>query len=353
MIKVLSLIVVVCLTGLVGKASCTLSYEKASPDYLHGSCFFPVNLIPNTLEKTQYWNAYLSSDQGPMVAFLNWPNTGTGECWGRTYCWPDFFQPDVIYRPFTNHVIFEQRIRSYEVTSISGPCDVSEDKYDANVQTCYVPLTACNNTTFINKCYMYGGDYDFSTCTCQGCDTCGGSPIVIDVNGDGISLTGPDNGVDFDLNANGTRDRLGWTMANSDDSWLALDRNTNGNIDNGAELFGDFTPQPAGPNKNGFLALAEFDKESNGGNGDGLIDSRDSIFNQLRLWQDVNHNGIAEAGELHKLSSLNVETLDLDFKESKKLDQFANEFRYRAKIRDSKQGSVGRWAWDVFLSHNQ
>jgi hypothetical protein len=200
---------------------------------------------------------------------------------------------------------------------------------------------------------MYGGDYDFSTCTCQGCDTCGGSPIVIDVNGDGIGLTGPENGVDFDLNGNGTRDRLGWTMANSDDSWLALDRDTNGNIDNGTELFGDFTPQPAGPNKNGFLALAEFDKESNGGNGDGLIDSRDSIFNQLRLWQDVNHNGIAEAGELHTLSSFNVETIDLAFKESKKLDQFGNEFRYRAKIRDSKQGSVGRWAWDVFLSHNQ
>jgi len=71
------------------------------------------------------------------------------------------------------------------------------------------------------------------------------------------------------------------------------------------------------------------------------------------LWQDVNHNGIADAGELHTLSSLNVETLDLDFKESKKLDQFGNEFRYRAKIRDSKQGSVGRWAWDVFLSHRQ
>jgi hypothetical protein len=84
-----------------------------------------------------------------------------------------------------------------------------------------------------------------------------------------------------------------------------------------------------------------------------LIDSRDSIFNQLRLWRDVNHNGISEADELHTLSSLNVEALDLDFKESKKLDQFSNEFRYRTKIKDTKQGSVGRWAWDVFLSHSQ
>ncbi len=205
--------------------------------------------------------------------------------------------------------------------------------------------------TLINKCYMYGGDYDFTTCTCLGCDTCGGSPIVVDINGDGIALSGPQQGVEFDLNGNGTRDRLGWTNANSDDAWLALDRNGNGNIDNGAELFGDYTPQPAGPNKNGFLALAEFDKAANGGNGDGVINKQDSIFTSLRLWQDTNHNGIAEPNELRTLGSLNVKAFDLDFKESKRVDQHGNEFKYRAKVKDSKDGNVGRWAWDVFLAH--
>ena len=202
------------------------------------------------------------------------------------------------------------------------------------------------NTTFASRCMRFGGDYDFLSCTCSGCDYCGGSPIVIDIAGDGIALTGPSDGVDFDLNGNGTRDRLGRTRPDSDDAWLALDRDGNGTIDRGAELFGDFTAQPPSSNKNGFLALAQFDS-----NRDGVIDSRDSVFENLRLWQDKNHNGISEPEELHLLAELNVKALELDFKESKRVDEFGNEFKYRARVKDTKDGSVARWAWDVFLSH--
>lgn len=175
------------------------------------------------------------------------------------------------------------------------------------------------------------------------------TPIVIDIDGSGFHFTSATDGVWYDFYGTGQNIRISWTAAGSTNSWLVLDSNNNGTIDNAREMFGNITPQPFSAAKNGFLALAEYDKSVAGGNEDRKITSQDTVFSSLRLWMDTNHNGTTEPAELHALSEFGLETLELDYKESKRTDEHGNQFRYRAKVKDAHNAQLGRWAWDVVL----
>ncbi|MCI0387999.1 MAG: hypothetical protein MOB07_04430, partial [Acidobacteria bacterium] len=221
------------------------------------------------------------------------------------------------------------------------PCDSSADCSQFS-WSAILPYDFC-----INDCP--NGYYLQFNSSGEYCCSLEPSPIVIDVAGNGFSMTSAEDGVDFDFAGTGRKLHLSWTAAGSDDAWLVLDRNGNGKIDSAKEMFGNVTQQPHSRLANGFLALAEFDQQVRGGNGDGQIDNRDSIFANLRLWIDTNHNGISERTELHTLSEFGLAILELRFRESNRTDEYGNRFKYRAKVRGLRGEDGGRWAWDVFL----
>ncbi len=181
----------------------------------------------------------------------------------------------------------------------------------------------------VADCYAQGADYYWNGGECVWTP---GSPIIIDTAGDGYHLTSVDEGVRFDLDADGTPERVAWTRAGSDDAFLALDRNGNGRIDDGAELFGNYTKVAAQSDAtaaNGFEALKFFESPLSGpvGSIDGTIDARDPAWSRLLLWRDLNHNGISEPDELQTVAAAGLAAIGTEYKTKKKVDRYGNEFR--------------------------
>lgn len=172
------------------------------------------------------------------------------------------------------------------------------------------------------------------------------SPLLLDLNDDGFELSSSTDGIYFDLDGDGTPERLSWTLPGTDDGWLALDRNGNGVIDDGTELFGNFSPQTESDAPNGYRALSVFDDPSHGGNGNQRIDPGDEIYGQLCIWVDADADGACSPQELTSLTDFGVRWIQTRYRRSRAVDEYGNEFRYwsRAKI-----GRRVVWTSDVFL----
>ncbi|WP_235525399.1 C97 family peptidase [Photorhabdus heterorhabditis] len=135
------------------------------------------------------------------------------------------------------------------------------------------------------------------------------TPLVIDLTGDGITTILENGNLFFDHDNNGIIESSGWIESSS--AFLVWDKNKDGKINNGSELFGNNSILKNG-NKadNGFTALADLDD-----NGDGIFDQNDSLWHSLELWIDANRDAITDSGELHKLSESGISSINLAYKE--------------------------------------
>ena len=171
-------------------------------------------------------------------------------------------------------------------------------------------------------------------------------PLTLDLDGDGIetSTVAGWNGLMFDHDADGVKEGTGWVS--SDDGLLALDRNGNGVIDSGRELFGDNTLLSNGELAfDAYEALADQD-----GNGDGKIDASDAVFNDLRIWQDKNSDGISQADELHTLNDLGIKSISTG-STATAINQKGNAIT-AASTYERIDGSTGQTGSLVFGSSN-
>jgi hypothetical protein len=172
------------------------------------------------------------------------------------------------------------------------------------------------------------------------------SPVIIDVDGSGYHLTSAAGGVLFDFGGRGHLVRVAWTAPGSSNAFLVLPRN--GRVDDGSELFGNLTPQPASARPNGFAALAVWDQPGHGGNGDAIIDPADAIWPRLRLWQDTDHDGKVQPGELHTLAAFGITGISVRYRAVGGADRYGNRYGYATAVDGS--GPAAAIAYDFFLT---
>ena len=152
------------------------------------------------------------------------------------------------------------------------------------------------------------------------------SPLIIDMDGNGIKTISINKNVLFDLDNNLFAENTGWV--DKGDAFLVWDRDGNSMIDSGNELFGNHSLLQNGEKAaNGFAALAELDS-----NKDKVFDASDEAWAKLQLWFDHNQNGISEEGELIRLADSQIKNINLNYQDINRTDESGNTHRQHSSV---------------------
>ncbi len=177
-------------------------------------------------------------------------------------------------------------------------------------------------------CMIYEGTTGRCVTNCETCIT----PLVVSFDGGVVPLEGRGGRFDFGDGPVATA----WPGASV--AWLTLDRDANGRIDDGTELFGSATPLRSGARAtNGFAPLAELDT-----NRDGRISALDPAWAALRLWYDLDGDHASSPDELFTADAQGLVSLDLAYTVAPRCDALGNCERERARVlhRDAPDGPV-------------
>jgi hypothetical protein len=210
----------------------------------------------------------------------------------------------------------------------------SEHSYVENGQTTDLPdrviTLYAGEPDLEGECWALGNYWNGNTGLCEiNPDGSNGSPIIIATGrSSNYKLTSAQDGVLFDIDGDGSPEQIAWTPADAEIAFLALDRDGDGYITSGKELFGDHTLPGS---SNGFAALGRMVLESNGGVRRGSVSSDDPLFARLLLWTDSNHDGISEPGELRAASEL-LSDIGLAYGDHRRRDGNGNLYRYRGWV---------------------
>lgn len=318
-----------------------------SPQTSAPSCPFQVS--PTFVTDAKSWPTYGSYEcpNGPSSNTDAWPNPlvayGDLACvLGVRTCEPLFSDPvrGVDGQgPFASVTATERGLSG--LACVNGPAEYAKS-HTYNIYS-NSHICVCNPCSpgYVQDC----GDAGWHSQDQCGCYQCVLTPIIVSVAGGARpSLSGASEGVLFDAWGSGRRQLIAWPEPADAAAWLVLDRNGNGVIDNGTELFGNSTRLADGSRAaNGYIALSELDS-----NQDGQVDSADPGYTQVQGWIDSNRNGLTEAGELRTLAEIGLAGISTVARESRERDRWGNVYRLRSESIWTTP-PVRRFSYDVFL----